>query len=90
MTITSDEWQKYEVVIRSPLTIDNAQLRLFLTDERGQTGGKAVVDLEHVSLFPVDTWMGERNGLRRDLVQALYDLREYFASLVVASSRVLI
>ena len=75
MTITSGEWQKYEVVMRSPLTIDNAQLRLFLTDERGQTGGKAVVDVEHVSLFPVDTWMGERNGLRRDLVQALYDLR---------------
>ncbi len=75
VTITSDEWQKYEVVMRSPLTIDNAQLRLFLTDERGQTNGKAVVDLEHVSLFPVDTWMGERNGLRRDLVQALYDLR---------------
>ena len=75
LIVDSREWKKYEVVMRSPQTIDNAQLRLFLTDERGQTNGKAVVDLEHVSLFPVDTWMGEKNGLRRDLVQALYDLR---------------
>ena len=75
LMVDSREWKKYEVVMRSPLTIDNAQLRLFLTDERGQTGGKATVDLEHISLFPVDTWMGEKNGLRRDLVQALYDLR---------------
>lgn len=75
LIVDSREWKKYEVVMRSPLTIDNAQLRLFLTDERGQTNGKATVDLEHVSLFPVDTWMGEKNGLRRDLVQALYDLR---------------
>ena len=75
LIVDSREWKKYEVVMRSPLTIDNAQLRLFLTDERGQTNGKAMVDLEHVSLFPVDTWMGEKNGLRRDLVQALYDLR---------------
>ena len=75
LIVDSREWKKYEVVMRSPLTIDNAQLRLFLTDERGQTNGKVTVDLEHVSLFPVDTWMGEKNGLRRDLVQALYDLR---------------
>ena len=75
LIVDSREWKKYEVVMRSPLTIDNAELRLFLTDERGQTNGKAIVDLEHVSLFPVDTWMGEKNGLRRDLVQALYDLR---------------
>lgn len=32
------------------------------------------VDLEHVSLFPVDTWKGHENGLRKDLAQALYDM----------------
>lgn len=75
VTIDSREWTNYEVVMRSPLTIDNAQLRLFLSDERGATGTNVVLDVEHISLFPVDTWMGEKNGLRRDLVQALYDLR---------------
>lgn len=75
ITIDSREWKKYEVVIRSPRTIPNAQLRLFLVDENMQSGGKQAIDLEHISLFPVDTWMGERNGLRRDLVQALYDLQ---------------
>ena len=75
LMVDSREWKKYEVVMRSPLTIDNAQLRLFLTNERGATGTGVTLDLEHISLFPVDTWMGEKNGLRRDLVQALYDLR---------------
>ncbi|MBO7344082.1 MAG: carbohydrate binding domain-containing protein [Alistipes sp.] len=75
LMVDSREWKKYEVVMRSPLTIDNAQLRLFLTNERGATGTDVTLDLEHISLFPVDTWMGEKNGLRRDLVQALYDLR---------------
>lgn len=75
ISIDSREWSQYEVVMRSPQTIDNAQLRLFLVDERMQTGGNCTLDLEHISLFPTDTWMGERNGLRRDLVQALYDLQ---------------
>ena len=30
--------------------------------------------MDHVSLFPVDTWKGHENGLRKDLAQALYDL----------------
>ena len=38
-------------------------LRIFLTS-------KGTVDLEHVSLFPVDTWKGHENGLRKDLAQA--------------------
>ena len=33
------------------------------------------MDLEHVSLFPTDTWMGHRNGMRKDLAQALADLK---------------
>ena len=30
--------------------------------------------MEHVSLFPVDTWKGHENGLRKDLAQALADI----------------
>jgi alpha-L-arabinofuranosidase len=43
-------------------------LRIFLESANS-------VDLEHISLFPVDTWNGHENGLRKDLAQALYDIR---------------
>lgn len=65
--IDSREWKKYEVVMTSPQTENKAQLRIFL--EGGQS-----VDLEHVSLFPVNTFKNRRNGLRRDLAQALADM----------------
>ena len=68
LDIDSKEWKKYEVVLRSPMTEEKAHLRVFLT-----SGG--TLDLEHISLFPVDTWMGRENGLRKDLVQALYDIK---------------
>ena len=68
LEIDSKEWKKYEITLRSNLTEPKAHLRIFLT-----SGG--TLDLEHISLFPVDTWMGRENGLRKDLVQALYDIK---------------
>ena len=65
--INSKEWKQYEVILKSSATDAKASLRIFL-----ETPG--VVDLEHISLFPVDTWKGHRNGLRKDLAQALYDI----------------
>ncbi len=65
--ITSGEWTKYQVELKPQVTNPKAVLRIFLE-------GKTTVDLEHVSLFPVDTWQGHENGLRKDLAQALYDL----------------
>ena len=72
--VTSRDWQKYSVVIKSSRTVDKAQLRLFLCDENGRSGS-GVMDVEHVSLFPVDTWMGHENGMRKDLAQALADMK---------------
>ncbi len=66
--VDSREWRQYEVVMKSARTDPKATLRIFL-ESRGVT-----VDLEHVSLFPTDTWMGHRNGMRKDLAQALADL----------------
>jgi alpha-N-arabinofuranosidase len=43
-----------------------------IVDESGQ------LDLDMVSLFPVDTWRHRPNGLRKDLVQLLYDLHPGF------------
>ena len=64
--INSKEWKQYEITFASPRTEPKAHLRIFL-----ESAGP--VDLEHVSLFPVDTWNGHKNGLRKDLAQALYD-----------------
>ena len=68
LKINSPEWKQYEVLLTSPQTIAKAHLRIFLTSP-------GPVDLEHVSLFPVDTWKGHKNGLRKDLVQALADTK---------------
>ncbi|HWT66383.1 MAG TPA: alpha-L-arabinofuranosidase C-terminal domain-containing protein [Terracidiphilus sp.] len=62
-----DGWKRYETVIRASATEPKARL-VFYLDEKGS------VDLDFVSLFPVDTWKGRPNGLRKDLVQLLYDL----------------
>ncbi len=68
VTVDSKEWKKYEVVMTSGVTDPKASLRIFLE-------GPTTVDIEHVSLFPADTWKGHKNGLRKDLAQALHDLR---------------
>lgn len=76
IVISGKEWRQYEVVMRSPRTIAKAQLRLFLANKEGRSVvDSTALDLEHISLFPVDTWRGERNGLRRDLVEALRDMQ---------------
>lgn len=68
IAVNSKEWKKYQVLLKAPQTQEKAKLRIFLE-------GRTTVDLEHVSLFPVDTWQGHENGLRKDLAQALCDLK---------------
>lgn len=66
--VESGTWKKYTVTLQPKKTVAKARLRVFNTT----TG---TVDLEHVSLFPVNTWKNRENGLRKDLAQALYDLK---------------
>ena len=68
LDITSSEWKKYEIVLKSPETQKKANLRIFLK-------GENPVCLEHVSLFPVNTFKNRQNGLRRDVAQALADVK---------------
>ena len=68
IAINSKEWKKYEIILTPGETQAKAHLRIFLASPGN-------VDLEHVSLFPVDTWKGRENGLRKDLVQALVDTK---------------
>ena len=66
--ISGKEWKKYTATLKSPRTEPKGALRLFLA------GDKATTDVEHISLFPTDTWKGRENGMRRDLAQALFDM----------------
>lgn len=67
LDITSPTWKKYEVVLKSPKTDNKANLRIFLDSSNP-------VCLEHISLFPVNTFKNRPNGMRRDLGQALADI----------------
>lgn len=67
LTIDSKDWKKYQVILKAGVTNPKATLRIFLASQ-------GTVDLEHISLFPVDTWKGHENGLRKDLAQALADI----------------
>lgn len=65
--INGADWQKQTIVLKSPFTDTHARLRIVLLT-------KGTVDMDHISLFPVNTWKKRENGLRADLAQALYDL----------------
>ncbi len=67
--ISGKEWKKYTAIITPSATVEKGKLRVFLRKP------ETAVDLEHLSLFPVDTWKGRENGLRKDLVQKLADLK---------------
>ncbi len=67
LDVTSADWKKYEIVMKAPETQKKANLRIFLK-------GENPVCLEHVSLFPVNTFKNRENGLRRDVAQALADV----------------
>ena len=68
ISVNSSEWQKYQVILKPGKTEAKGKLRIFYSDN-------GTVDLEHLSLFPTDTWNGHENGLRKDLAQALADTK---------------
>ena len=67
--IDSKDWKKYEAILKPNATQPKGELRIFLTKPDNNP-----VDLEHISLFPTNTWKGRENGLRQDLAQHLADL----------------
>ena len=68
VNISGKDWKKYTAELKAPRTEAKGALRIFLA------GDKATTDVEHISLFPTDTWKGRENGMRKDLAQALYDM----------------
>lgn len=67
--IESPEWTRYTAELTPKATVEGGKLRIFLTSPASPA------DIEHVSLFPASTWKERDNGLRRDLAQALSDLK---------------
>lgn len=63
--VSGKEWKKYTVLLKPSETVYKGKFRIFLSKPEN------AVDLEHLSLFPVDTWNGHENGLRKDLVEKL-------------------
>lgn len=66
------EWKRYEAILTPAATTQHAVFRMFVDETNGP------IDIDMVSLFPVDTWKGRPNGLRKDLVQLLYDMHPGF------------
>ena len=65
--VTSTTWAKYTATLSPSASLKRGKLRIYLH-------GANSVCLEHVSLFPVNTYKNRENGMRRDLAQALEDL----------------
>ena len=67
----SKGWTDYEIILTPDDHSPNAELQIV-----PKLGG--TIDLDMVSLFPVNTFKGRENGLRADLAQTLADLKPRF------------
>ena len=65
--VSDSEWANYKAEIVPNKTVMKGSLKLTFE-------GTGELGLDMISLFPTDTWNGRENGLRKDLVQLLYDL----------------
>ena len=65
--VSGKEWKKYTAILKPKRTFAKAHLRVW-------GDNNVTTDVEHVSLFPADTWKGRENGMRKDLAQALFDM----------------
>lgn len=64
-------WNKYELVLEASDTTYEGRLML-----RFANAGEC--DLDMVSLFPQDTFCGRKNGLRKDIAEALKEMEPKF------------
>lgn len=67
----ANDWKSYSAHLTAKATEAKAQLKISFI-------GKGTIDLDMISLFPEETWKNRQGGLRKDLVQLLYDLKPGF------------
>ncbi|MNF31066.1 Extracellular exo-alpha-L-arabinofuranosidase precursor [compost metagenome] len=68
---TANDWKAYTAQFTATQTEAKAQLKITFE-------GTGTIDLDMISLFPEDTWMNRKNGMRKDIVQLLYDMKPGF------------
>jgi alpha-N-arabinofuranosidase len=68
---TAKNWESYTAQFTATQTEAKAQLKITFE-------GTGTIDLDMISLFPQDTWNNRKNGLRKDIVQLLYDMKPGF------------
>lgn len=66
--INGTKWKKYMLTLAPMETSYKSAIRITMV-----TAG--VLDIEHISLFPQETFNNRSNGLRKDLAMALKDLK---------------
>ncbi len=71
LAVSGREWKKYELEMKASQTTTRG--RLVLTFE---TGG--MCDLDMISFFPQDTFLGKKGGLRKDIAEALQEMHPKF------------
>ena len=71
ITPTDKNWKKYTAQLIPTQTEAKAQLKITFQ-------GTGTIDLDMISLFPEETWNNRKNGLRKDIVQLLYDMKPGF------------
>ncbi len=67
----SGPWSKYTAIIEAQATDSQAQLVLLIS-------GSGSIGLDMISLFPQETFRNRTNGLRRDLAEAIAQLKPKF------------
>lgn len=67
----SEEFSQYRVTLKAVATTWKGRLRITFENA-------GVYDLDMVSLFPLDTYKGRENGLRRDIAEALAEMKPKF------------
>ena len=71
ISTASKDWQHYTKTFVANSTEEKARLKIIFE-------GAGSLDLDMISLFPTATWKGRENGLRKDVVQLLADLKPGF------------
>ena len=71
VTLPKSGWRRLEATIKATASDPEAELAV-IPEEAGQYA------IDILSLFPYDTFKGRENGLRRDLAQAIADLKPRF------------
>ena len=69
--VNGDYWKKYQISLHAAETTYNGKLYLIFENA-------GCCELDMISLFPKDTFRGRKNGLRKDIAQALCEMHPKF------------